>query len=65
LAESFGVILETQFTLDQEGPEFLWVHTIEGVWFTDLGTGGRGVIGMTRGAVDSDGKIVEDNQTRV
>jgi len=34
----------------------------------DLGTGGRGVVGMMRGAgeaVDGNGEIVEDSQTRV
>jgi len=34
----------------------------------DLGVGGRGVAGTTRGAgevVDSNGEIVEDSQTRV
>jgi len=34
----------------------------------DLGMGGRGVVGMTRGAgevVDSNSEIVEDSQTRV
>jgi len=68
LAESLSTILEAQFALDQEGPEFFGVSAIKGVRFTDLGTGGRGVIGTTRGAgeaVDGDGEIVEDSQTRV
>jgi len=58
------MILEAQFALDQEGPEFLWVRAIKGVRFTDLGTGGRGVVGMMRGAgeaVDSNSEIVEDS----
>jgi len=62
------MILEAQFTLDQEGPEFLWVCAIKGVRFMDLGTGGRGVVGMTRGAgevIDSNSKIVEESQTAV
>jgi len=68
LAESLSTILEAQFALDQEGPEFLWVRAIKGVRFTDLGMGGRGVIGTMRGAgeaVDGDGEIVEDSQTGV
>ena len=68
LVESLSTILGAQFTLDQEGPEFFGVRAVKGVWFMDLGMGGRGVIGMTRGAgeaVDSEGEIVEDSQTRV
>ena len=66
--ESLSTILKAQFALDQEGPEFFGVRAIKGVRFTDLGMGGRGVVGMTRGVgetVDSDGEIVEDSQTRV
>jgi len=48
--------------------ELFGVHPIKGVWFTDFGMGGGRVIGMARGAgeaVDSNGEIVEDSQTRV
>jgi len=63
-----GSILETELTLDQEGPELFGVHTIKGVQFTDFGTGGGRIVGTARGvgeAVDRDSEIVEDSQTRV
>jgi len=43
------LILEAELTLDQEGPELFGVRTVEGVWFADFGTGGRGVIGLAGG----------------
>jgi len=52
------LILEAEFSLDQEGPELFGVHTIEGVQFSDLGTGGGGVVSPAEGAgemVDGDG----------
>ena len=35
--ESLGAILEVQFILDQEGPEFVEICFIKLIWFLDLG----------------------------
>jgi len=48
-AECLGSILETELTLDQEGPELFGVHTIKGVQFTDFGMGGGRVVGLAGG----------------
>jgi len=57
LTESLSTILEAQFALDQEGPEFFGVRAIKGVWFVDFGMGGGRVIGPVGGTgevIDSD-----------
>jgi len=55
--ECLGLILEAELALDQEGPELVGIRTIEGVQFTDFGTGGGGVIGPAGGV----GEVVDGN----
>ena len=65
--ESLWPILEVKLALDEEGVKLLWIGTIEGIRFVDLGTRQRGVGGSHRARepIYGDGEVVEDDHPSV
>ena len=59
--ESLQPILEVKLALDEEGAKLLWIGTVEGIRFVDLGTQQRGVGGSCRACepVYCDGEVIE------
>ena len=59
--ESLWLILEVKLALDEEGAKLLWIGTIEGIRFADLGTRRRGVGGSRRARepVYCNGEVIE------
>ena len=59
--ESLWLILEVKLALDKEGAKLLWISTIKGIRFVDLGMRQRGVGGSHRARepVYCNGEVIE------
>ena len=65
--ESLWPILEVKLALDEEGAKLLWISTVEGIRFADLGMQRRGVGGSHRARepIYGDGEVIEYDHSGV